>query len=129
MSKHLSFELIPNNRKTQTYGVRSKFDNYFLGEVKWKGQWRQYCFFPNTDCVFSKDCLEDVVLLIKELMEKRRSPRNPESLKNYPEGYCVTTITGMKKEQEHQDRGEKLFHELTYDIFKEKKKEGKHGSP
>ena len=29
-----------------------------------------------------------------------------------------------KKEQEHQDRGEKLFHELTYDKFKEKKKEG-----
>ena len=47
---------------------------------------------------------------------------HPESLKNYPEGYCVTTITGMKKEQEHQDRGEKLFHELTYDKFKEKKK-------
>ena len=74
-SKYLSFELIPNNRKTQTYGVRNKHDGYFLGEIKWNGRWRQYCFYPREDCVWSAGCLEDVVSLLKELMDEWRKKK------------------------------------------------------
>lgn len=33
-----------------------------LGEVKWYGPWRKYCFFANRELalVFDKDCLRDI---------------------------------------------------------------------
>ena len=74
-SKHLRFRTIvdfTNKRKTDMYSVQSKFDDTILGEVKWHGRWRQYCFFPRDDCVWSHDCLLDVSLFIKELMDARK---------------------------------------------------------
>lgn len=73
-SKHLEFREIVDfakQRKTNKYSVQSKFDHTILGEVKWHSHWRQYCFFPASDCVWSRDCLEDLALFIKELMEDR----------------------------------------------------------
>lgn len=59
-------------------------------------------------------------------LQPKVASRNPGSLickeKDCPE--CERQAR-KDKEREHQDRGEKLFHELTYDKFKEKKKEAK----
>ena len=77
MSKHLVFSedafwmLNPKN-KTRKFTVLSKFDNARLGEVKWYARWRQYCFFPEGECVWSLDCMEDLTTFIHDLTEQKR---------------------------------------------------------
>lgn len=69
---HLYFAETPNEgKKTRTYVVYGYKDSY-LGDIRWHGAWRQYCFFPLDDCVWSHDCLTELGIFIKQLMEERR---------------------------------------------------------
>lgn len=47
-------------RKTKIWLVENKTNGSHLGEVRWQGAWRQYCFFPADDCVFEKNCLRRI---------------------------------------------------------------------
>lgn len=38
-----------------------------LGEVKWHSSWRQYCYFPLVQAVYSSGCLNDISDFINEL--------------------------------------------------------------
>ncbi len=57
-------------RKTKTFDCVNNDGVTILGTVEWHTGWRQYCFFPADDCVFSKSCLEDVNNFIQQLLEK-----------------------------------------------------------
>lgn len=46
-------------KKTDVFNLTSKSGSH-LGQVQWYPQWRQYCFFPARDCVFSVGCLKDI---------------------------------------------------------------------
>lgn len=59
-SKYLYFTLLENKPKTRVFGVHSKSSDFQLGIIKWHGPWRQYCFFPTADTLYSKGCLEDI---------------------------------------------------------------------
>ncbi len=64
---HLTFKRTKKikGRKTIIYNVLK--DGYMdLGKVKWHGAFRQYCFYPLSDTMFSKGCLE----LINTFMDK-----------------------------------------------------------
>jgi hypothetical protein len=58
--------------KTKVYAIlpRSHYDR--IGIVKWYPQWRQYCFFPENETVWSRKCLEELAGFINDLMEKRK---------------------------------------------------------
>jgi len=58
--------------KTSVFMVFSKKED-LLGEIRWFAQWRQYCFFPEDDCVFSKGCMQDINHFIEQLMELQKS--------------------------------------------------------
>lgn len=60
------------NRKTDVFDVYNKDYKNHMGVIKWKTEWRQYCFYPRSNTVFSKDCLEDINVFIKTLMDKRK---------------------------------------------------------
>lgn len=47
-----------------------------LGQVHWYGAWRQYCYFPSENTVFSAGCLKDITDFIKWLMDERRAQRS-----------------------------------------------------
>lgn len=71
--KYFYFELarpIDLKKKTQTWFCVSNH-NDCLGIVKWFPRWRQYCFFPEEETVFSTGCLNDAVDFIKQLNERR----------------------------------------------------------
>ncbi len=72
-SKYLVFkELIPKP-KTRVFDVRSKSSNEHLGEIKWHGPWRQYCFFTTKDyeqTFWSKGCLADLIKFIEKIKQK-----------------------------------------------------------
>jgi len=42
------------------FSVRNNKSREQLGLVRWYGQWRRYCFFPEPCCVFNADCLSDI---------------------------------------------------------------------
>lgn len=66
MSKWIRFVLDDHadpKRKTEQWHVVSTSEvGVVLGDIKWYGGWRRYCFFPNNDLllVFEEDCLRDI---------------------------------------------------------------------
>jgi len=63
--------------KTQIWDCCNKSIEVGLGRIKWHGSWRQYCFFPTEDTLFSQGCLKDIVHFIGQLMDERK-PKVPE---------------------------------------------------
>lgn len=74
--KHIRFnEWAPDGRKTRAWTCLSNSNAAPLGTVKWFGRWRQYCFFPEDDCVFSVGCMEDINTFIRECMDAWREEK------------------------------------------------------
>jgi hypothetical protein len=59
--------------KTLKFDVVTKDFPSTIGEIKWYAPWRKYSFFPSANTVFEVDCLKDIVSIISELMEARKS--------------------------------------------------------
>lgn len=57
----------PAGRKTGIYSCQNKNRNVELGEVRWHGPWRQYCYFPGIRAVYSAGCLADITDFIGRL--------------------------------------------------------------
>lgn len=47
-------------RKTRRWIICADDGEVELGEVKWLGKWRCYCFFPLNDTLYEKQCLRDL---------------------------------------------------------------------
>jgi len=77
-SKYIHFKVRGLKPKTKVYGVHSNSNEDLLGIIKWYAHWRQYCFFPTEETIFSKGCMEDVNKFIENLMNKRK-----HEVKNY----------------------------------------------
>ena len=75
-SKYISIHLVAQKPKTSVYEIRTKklFNEVpvVLGRIWWYGQWRQYAFFPETDTVWNKDCLDTIQTFLQRLMEERK---------------------------------------------------------
>jgi hypothetical protein len=76
-SKWINFVECKDTGKTKYFNVVTKDDIPFkLGEVKWFGRWRQYSFFPESNTVFEKQCLKDIINFIENLMLERKNKKN-----------------------------------------------------
>lgn len=62
--------------KTSRWSIHSRRNDACLGEIKWYSAWRQYCFFPFSDCVFNNSCLLDILDFIKQLRTARDKERS-----------------------------------------------------
>jgi len=47
-------------RKTNRWAICADEGEIELGEVKWLGKWRCYCYFPLNDTLYEKQCLRDL---------------------------------------------------------------------
>ena len=59
---------------TADLGTGSK---HSLGEIRWFGRWRKYCFYPRTDTLFEQTCLRDIadfcgLVTAKQMMTARQ---------------------------------------------------------
>lgn len=71
--KYFIIEEVPNpNRKTRRYEVFSRSSEETIGLIHWFSRWRQYCFFPYANSVWSRGCLEDIQTFIQILMDERK---------------------------------------------------------
>ena len=74
--KHIHFEdvsYLHSGRKTKTFICANNNTDVQLGDVAWSRAWRQYCFEPESQTVFSKSCLLDICDFIKQLIEERKN--------------------------------------------------------
>jgi len=72
--RHLDFRYFQHKRRTtKSYYVMSKFDQSYLGTVQWERGWRQYVFYPNNECMWSWDCLNELSDFIKKLTDNWRA--------------------------------------------------------
>ena len=75
MKTYLDFQKVEEKQTTIVYDVVSKTQGAILGTIKWYAAWRQYCYFPKGDTVFSGGCLSEIRGFIEGLMERRKSER------------------------------------------------------
>lgn len=75
MSRWVDFTELKNpGRKTKIWAVTSKA-GFHLGVIKWWGSWRQYCFFPDGDTLYNRECLGDIAIFIDQVMNLWRTER------------------------------------------------------
>lgn len=67
IGEYMIAELIEKKPKTQVWNILTGKVCLFLGVIKWFNRWRQYCFFPVKETVFSDKCLQDIQVFIKNL--------------------------------------------------------------
>ena len=83
-SKYLFFVVGEPKPKTEVWQLVSKSQDALLGELKWYAPWRQYCFFPEPETIWSPSCLKDVLDFINGMKFRREikqsiSPSSKES--------------------------------------------------
>lgn len=71
-------DVTPEGRKTAVFHVRDRHGGK-LGEVKWYGAWRQFCFFPDgpNRPVFNNDCLNRISAFMRLCTIEQRESRVP----------------------------------------------------
>lgn len=67
MFEYVEFVEIEPKPKTKVFSCRNRNSSEELGQVKWYGPWRQYCYFPVIMAVYSKGCLRDIAAFISQL--------------------------------------------------------------
>ena len=75
--KYIHFIKVAEKPKTSVWSCRNNSSGDELGEVKWYPAWRQYCYFPTVQAVYSDGCLKDISSFIQS-MNKPSSPTNNE---------------------------------------------------
>ena len=71
--KYIDIWLTEKKEKTLVYDILTKSSNIWLGQIRWYAKWRQYCFFPEKDTLFSRGCLCDISNFILKLTDERRT--------------------------------------------------------
>ena len=68
--KYISFKLIEQKPKTQVYLCLNNKSQGELGLIKWYPSWRQYCYFPTVQAVYSSGCLNDIDDFLMQLNKR-----------------------------------------------------------
>ena len=72
----ISFKMTDKKLRTTTWLCINNRSGSELGIIKWYGAWRQYCYFPTAQAVYSKGCLEDIAQFLRELITRHREKGN-----------------------------------------------------
>lgn len=63
---------IPDGLKTRRYRVQGA-NGFSIGQVRFNGAWRKFCFFPDADTVFDSNCLNEIAGFCQQQNDIRRS--------------------------------------------------------
>ena len=70
--KYIHFIKIEDKPKTSVWSCRNNKSNEELGIIKWYASWRQYCYFPANNTLYSMGCMMDIIDFINELNNLRK---------------------------------------------------------
>ncbi len=65
--KYIYFIKVEDRPKTTVWHCLNKRNDGLLGVIQWYGAWRQYCFMPKGNTVFSVSCQDDIKHFISQL--------------------------------------------------------------
>ena len=73
-SIHLRFEKLPLEKglKLNKYTVINDQFNQTIGEIHWRGGWRQYVFMAKSEIDMSRGCQKEIIKFIDKLMANWR---------------------------------------------------------
>jgi len=71
-NKYVFFKKIASKPKTDVYEIIEKKEESVLGIIKWYAPWRQYCFYPEGNTIWSKGCMQEVINFLILLKIKRK---------------------------------------------------------
>lgn len=74
--RYIKFQLTERKAKTAVYSCCNNNSGHELGIIKWYPGWRQYCYFPTAQAVYSTGCLEDIAKFINQLLEVKSASSN-----------------------------------------------------
>lgn len=82
ISKHIAIckVLLESNRKTVRYVIFNKKSGDIIAEVYWNNPWRQYCFFPEPQTVWSSSYLDTVTEFLKEINITHKAKKGPQHM-------------------------------------------------
>lgn len=69
--KYIHFVKTEGKPKTSVWECRNNSSGHELGVVKWNSGWRQYCYFPTVQAVYSSGCLNNISEFISTIMQER----------------------------------------------------------
>lgn len=72
--KFIHFVNIGENAKPPVWSCRNNRSGEELGIVKWYSRWRQCCYFPTVQAVYSQDCLADIEHFLNQNPVKSLTP-------------------------------------------------------
>lgn len=72
---YVHFVEVVKKAKTSVWTCRNNRTGGELGRIRWYGPWRQYCYFPVTQAVYSKGCLADIAAFLKEVSDQHAMAR------------------------------------------------------
>jgi ABC-type uncharacterized transport system ATPase subunit len=58
--------------KTKIFNIINKKNSYTIGEIKWNGGWKEYCFYPAKKSFYEETCLRDIAGFLEELKKKKK---------------------------------------------------------
>lgn len=77
ISSYLNFsEPVKISKRTVVVKVSNARSKDRLGEIRWYGPWRQYCFYPVHATIFNRGCLREIADRC-EFMTKNHWARRP----------------------------------------------------
>lgn len=74
-TRYLSFIVKEHKPKTKVVAVVNKTHQQEIGVIRWHSPWRQYCFFPHSQTIWNKACLDDINTLITEITPVKTKPK------------------------------------------------------
>lgn len=80
---HLEFEKLSleKGKKLHKYTVFNKAQRYSIGEIHWRGGWRQYVFEAVPHIDMSRSCQKEIINFIDKLMKEWQEGKNLKGVK------------------------------------------------
>lgn len=66
---------VPFGKKTHFWSVIPKSGGPEIGEVKWYGPWRKYCFLAIGSAVFEEVCLREIAEFVQAKTKEYRAAK------------------------------------------------------
>lgn len=70
-------------RKTKVWNVYATVSGVVLGQIRWFGRWRKYCFYPNPNTIWDNRCLMTILVFLGQQTKLRQlkaiAPKKDES--------------------------------------------------
>ena len=65
-------EEVVEGRKTSILHIHSN-QGHYLGDIKWYGAWRKFCFYPIQETIWDNKCLSELLNFLEQYNKEWRN--------------------------------------------------------